>query len=144
MWRSETCVVPLVEVRCFPLLQEGKTKVAALKAKYASSFDASSSKWIVITSINPPTSQVQKICDAEGWNKVVVGDKKSPDDWESAGCFFLSVQDQMELKYRSHDLIPYARYERKLMGYLLAIELGARTILGKCLRRPCASASSGL
>ena len=119
----------------FFAFQEGRSKVAALKAKYASSFDASSSKWIVITSINPPTSQVQKICNVKGWNKVVVGDKKSPNDWESAGCFFLSVQDQMELKYRSHDIIPYARYERKMLGYLLAIELGARTILGKLRNR---------
>lgn len=104
--------------------------MAALRAKYRSSFVSSTNKWIVITSINPPTNQVQKICDVAGWNKVVVGDKKSPPKWESPGCFFLSVEDQMELRYKSHDLIPYNRYERKTLGYLFAIEMGAETILG--------------
>ena len=104
--------------------------MAALKAKYASHFDPSISKWVVITSINPPTRQVKKICDVKGWNKVIVGDKKSPANWESEGCFFLSVQDQAELGYKIHDLIPYSRYERKMIGYLFAIELGAQTILG--------------
>ena len=115
----------------FLIVQEGKSKLAALQAKYASSFDASISRWVVITSINPPTRQVQKICDIKGWNKVVVADKKSPDNWASEGCFFLSVQDQAELGYKIHDLIPYSRYERKMIGYLFAIELGAQTILGK-------------
>ena len=112
-------------------------KVGALREKYDSSFNALTSNWIVITSINPPTTQVQKICDVAGWNKVIVGDKKSPPGWESAGCFFLSVKDQAELRYNSHDLIPYNRYERKTLGYLFAIEMGAETILGT--RAPCPS-----
>ena len=118
-------------------MQEGRSKADALKAKFASSFDASSSKWIVITSINPPTKQVQRICDVKGWNKVIVGDRKSPASWVSAGCFFLSVEDQAELRYKSHDLIPYNRYERKTLGYLFAIEMGAETILGMRLVCDC-------
>jgi hypothetical protein len=111
-----------------PRSEAGKSKVAALKDKYARSLDASSGNWIVITSVNPPTRQVQRICGVKGWNKVIVGDKKTP-KWELQGCLFLSVEDQAELEYKSHSHIPYNRYERKMLGYLFAIEMGAHVIL---------------
>lgn len=38
-------------------------------------------KWIVLTTINPPTDDVKKLADIEGWNVVVVGDTKTPADW---------------------------------------------------------------
>jgi len=50
--------------------QDGKMKIEALKKEYAGSIDAGSNKWVVITSVNPPTRQVQRICDIKGWNKV--------------------------------------------------------------------------
>ena len=63
----------------------GKAKVESMKAKFASSLDTSSTNWVVITSINPPTRQVQRICGVKGWNVVIVGDKKSPDDaWQAS------------------------------------------------------------
>ena len=110
--------------------QAGARKVAALKAKYASSYDATSTSWVTITSVNPPTTQVERICSIKGWNKLVVADKKTPTDWSSHGCFFLSVEDQEDLEYKIHATIPYMRYERKMLGYLFAIEMGAQIILG--------------
>jgi len=112
-----------------PRSEGGKRKISELKAKYASSFDASTTKWVTITSVNPPTNQVQKLCSISGWNKVIVADKKTPRDWQSAGCFFLSVEDQAALEYKTHSAIPYMRYERKMLGYLFAIEMGAQVIL---------------
>lgn len=38
-------------------------------------------KWIVLTTINPPTDDVKKLADIEGWNVVMVGDTKTPADW---------------------------------------------------------------
>ena len=38
-------------------------------------------KWIVLTTINPPTDDVKKLTDIEGWKVVVVGDTKTPADW---------------------------------------------------------------
>ena len=38
-------------------------------------------KWIVITSINPPTEDVKKLAKISGWKVVMVGDTKSPKDW---------------------------------------------------------------
>ena len=38
-------------------------------------------KWIVITTINPPTPDVKKLATIPGWKVVVVGDTKSPQNW---------------------------------------------------------------
>ena len=39
-------------------------------------------KWIVITTINPPTKDVIKLSKIKGWKVVVVGDTKTPADWK--------------------------------------------------------------
>ena len=38
-------------------------------------------KWIVITTINYPTSDVKKLASIPGWKVVIVGDTKSPKNW---------------------------------------------------------------
>ena len=38
-------------------------------------------KWIVFTTINPPTEDVKKLAKIPGWKVVVVGDTKSPEIW---------------------------------------------------------------
>lgn len=38
-------------------------------------------KWVVITSINKPTSDVKMLAKMDGWKVVVVGDTKTPPDW---------------------------------------------------------------
>ena len=43
-------------------------------------------------------------------------------------CVFLSVEKQKTLGYRIHDLIPYKSYARKNIGYLYAIQHGAKVI----------------
>ena len=123
----ENCAADRSLILC---AQAGARKVAALKVKYAGSFDAKSTSWVIITSVNPPTTQVERICSIQGWNKVIVADKKTPKDWSSNGCFFLSVEDQEELEYKIHASLPYMRYERKMLGYLFAVEMGAEIILG--------------
>lgn len=78
----------------------GKTKIESLKAKYASSLDTSSTSWIVITSINPPTRQVQRICGVKGWNVVIVGDKKSPDDaWQASVRACVCAHSVLQIDY---------------------------------------------
>ena len=43
-------------------------------------------------------------------------------------CVFLGVEKQKTLGYRIHDLLPYKSYSRKNMGYLYAIQHGAKMI----------------
>ncbi|CAF0977024.1 unnamed protein product [Didymodactylos carnosus] len=87
-----------------------------------------SRKWIVITSINPPTAAIKKLSRIKGWSVVLVGDTKTPKDWALANCVFLDVESQKRLSYEVHDILPYRHYSRKTLGYVYAIQHGADTI----------------
>jgi hypothetical protein len=83
---------------------------------------------IVITSIFRPTEAVRRFSRMAGYNLIVVGDRKTPADWECPGVDFLSVQRQMESGFRLSARLPYNHYCRKMVGYLHAIRSGADTI----------------
>ncbi|XP_046863906.1 probable glycosyltransferase STELLO1 [Xenia sp. Carnegie-2017] len=85
-------------------------------------------KWIVVTSIAQPTEQVKKLAVVEGWKLLVVGDSKTPKDWSHPNVVFLSVEKQKQLGYKTTPLMPYKNYARKTIGYLYAIEHGAKII----------------
>ena len=87
-------------------------------------------RWIVVTTINQPTKAIYELAKlAPEWNFLIVGDRKTPTDWHCDGAHFLSVDEQRELGYRLSDLAPYNHYARKNLGYLYAIERGARILL---------------
>lgn len=51
-------------------------------------------KWVVITSINKPTSDVKMLAKMDGWKVVVVGDTKTPPDWRYCvihSCIYLFI-----------------------------------------------------
>jgi hypothetical protein len=88
-------------------------------------------KWIVLTTINSPTEQVKYIRDAHpGWCVLVAGDTKTPRDWKYKNVVYLSVEEQDRLagKFKIISLIPYNSYLRKMVGYLYAMEHGAKFI----------------
>jgi hypothetical protein len=88
-------------------------------------------RWIVITSINPPTRslEVVSLLCQQGWSAVVVGDTKSPADWSCPGVEFLSVDRQKQLFGEFADLLPYRHYCRKNLGYLYAMQKGATLVI---------------
>eukprot|EP01114_Cavostelium_apophysatum_P002245 TRINITY_DN11979_c0_g2_i1.p2 TRINITY_DN11979_c0_g2~~TRINITY_DN11979_c0_g2_i1.p2 ORF type:complete len:403 (-),score=92.39 TRINITY_DN11979_c0_g2_i1:1387-2595(-) len=85
-------------------------------------------KWIVITSINYPTKAIQVFAAQPGWKVVVVGDTKTPEDWSYPNCTFLSVTKQKQLGYRIIEHLPFRSYARKNIGYLYAVQHGAKII----------------
>lgn len=85
-------------------------------------------KWIVVTTIQYPTSALEKLAKLPGWKLVVVGDKKTPSDWYLEGCDYLGVEDQLALGYEITNVIPWNHYARKNIGYLYALEHGAQVI----------------
>lgn len=87
-----------------------------------------SDKWIVITTIFKPTMDIMKMSATENWNIVIVADTKTPMDWTYKNCIFLSIEVQQKLDYKILRLIPYNSYTRKMIGYLYAIENGAKLI----------------
>ncbi len=89
--------------------------------------------WIVITSINYPTETIKAISELcrkqDNFSAVVVGDKKTPADWNYEHIHYLSIADQKNLFPELDELIPYNHYCRKNLGYLYAIKNGADFIL---------------
>lgn len=94
--------------------------------------DNITSKWIVITTINQPTKTVElisQLCESGEWNAVVVGDTRTPADWNYHGIDFLSVDMQRREFGQYAEELPYRHYARKNLGYLYAIRRGAQVIL---------------
>ncbi|MGB7978590.1 MAG: STELLO glycosyltransferase family protein [Chlamydiales bacterium] len=85
-------------------------------------------QWIVVTTIQYPTPALCKLAQIPGWQLVVVGDKKTPPDWHLDGCIYLSPERQLALGYALSALLPWNHYCRKNIGYLYAIEQGAKVI----------------
>lgn len=86
--------------------------------------------YVVITTINKPTEAIKNFAQWKNWNVVIVGDRKSPPDWECEGVTYLHLEDQ----YSNSSLgllakeIPENTYTRKILGYLYAIKHGATAI----------------
>jgi hypothetical protein len=71
-------------------------------------------KFIVITTINYPTEGVKKIAQiCPDWNIVIVGDRKTPNDWSCEGVQFLSIEDQLTLNNAFAKECPVNHYARK-------------------------------
>ena len=88
-------------------------------------------KWIVITTINPPTETIKAVsalCASGEWSAVVVGDSRTP-SWTYPFIEFLGVDDQRSEFPNYSERIPYRHYSRKNLGYLHAIRRGAAVIL---------------
>ncbi len=85
-------------------------------------------KWIVVTTINYPTKAIQTLSECNNWQVVVVADKKTPVDWSMKNVIFLDVETQKNLPYQICKYLPWNHYCRKNIGYLYAIEHGAKII----------------
>ena len=87
-------------------------------------------KYIIITSIFPPTEAIQKFAKMSDCRLVVVGDKKTPSDWNYPNVVFLPVDDRLMLNTTAlQDTLPYNHYCRKMLGYLYALQEGAEIII---------------
>ena len=94
-----------------------------------------SPKWIVITTINTPNTYIHILLLSvpDPWKIVVIGDIKTNNaSWakfkNSSKLFYLSIEDQLKLNYNITKYIPFNSYSRKNIGYLYAIQHGAKEI----------------
>lgn len=88
-----------------------------------------SNKQIVITSIFSPTEAVKLFAEKEDYQLIVVGDKKTPDNWQLQNVSYLSPQWQESSEYNLIKMLPYNHYCRKMIGYIYAIQQGAEIII---------------
>jgi hypothetical protein len=85
-------------------------------------------KFIVITSIFPPTEAIEKFAKLKEWKVIVVGDRKTEAEWNYPGVTYISPEEQQEVFNKFSSLLPWNSYTRKNIGYLHAISQGARVI----------------
>jgi hypothetical protein len=76
---------------------------------------------VIITTINKPTETVIKHINNKNYDVIIVGDNKTPNDYNDLDCIYLDINKQKELFPKLADLIPYNHYCRKNLGYLYAI-----------------------
>jgi hypothetical protein len=89
--------------------------------------NGSSNSWIVVTTINSPTDQLKNFAVLSDYNLVVVGDLKTPENWNLKNSKFLSSKET--LSFEISKTLPYNSYSRKNIGYLYAIREGAELII---------------
>jgi hypothetical protein len=87
---------------------------------------------VVVTSISAPNRSLRALAEGvqeHGHTFLVMGDTKSPDEFQLEGCDFYDVERQRSTGLRYAELCPTRSYTRKNIGYLLAIRAGAPLIV---------------
>lgn len=90
------------------------------------------SKSLIITSIandkHPVLNSFAVDCKKRNLDFIVIGDTKSPAEFQLEGCDFWSVDRQLTLPFELAKITPTRHYSRKNLGYLLAIKNGTTEI----------------
>ncbi|GKV27579.1 hypothetical protein SLEP1_g36739 [Rubroshorea leprosula] len=87
-----------------------------------------SERWIVVSVSDYPSDSLKRMVKIRGWQVLAVGNSRTPKDWSLKGAIFLSLDTQANLGFRVVDFLPYDSYVRKTVGYLFAIQHGAKKI----------------
>jgi len=87
---------------------------------------------LVITSISQPNPVLVSFAEASRKNFIdfiVIGDIKSPSEFNLPECDFWSIEDQRNLDFQLAKNLPEQHYARKNLGYLVAMGRGAEMII---------------
>jgi hypothetical protein len=91
------------------------------------------SKSLIITSIandkHPILNSFAVECKKRNLEFIVIGDTKSPTDFQLEGCDFWGIDRQSTLPFDLAKITPTKHYSRKNLGYLLAIQNGATELV---------------
>jgi hypothetical protein len=91
------------------------------------------SKSLIITSIandeHPILKQFAEECKNRNFNFIVIGDTKSPNEFQLENCDFWSIDRQQTLPFELAKITPTRHYSRKNLGYLLAIKNGSTELV---------------
>lgn len=83
--------------------------------------------YCIITTINPPTKAIEKYYELFGENLIIVGDEKTPKDWNYKDAKY--ILDLPDDKGYYEGYAPRNHYARKNLGYLHAIKNKASLIV---------------
>lgn len=83
-------------------------------------------KYIVTTTINPPTLATIKYSRKEDWTLIVVGDTKTPHyEYENLNCIYLSPEYQEKTYPELSETIGWKSIQRRNIGFVEAYNRGA-------------------
>ena len=85
-------------------------------------------KYIITTTINKPTEAIHKFDQMKGWKLIVVGDKKTPTNYNLINGIYLNPEDQENYDKDLSDAIGWNCIQRRNFGLIKAFELGAEVI----------------
>ncbi|XP_060182695.1 probable glycosyltransferase STELLO1 [Lycium barbarum] len=103
--------------------------IPSIQDKYTPYANFRSEKWVVVSVSDYPSDSLKKLVRTKGWQVLAIGNSKTPKDWNLKGTIYLSLEMQAKLGFRVVDYLPYDSYVRKTVGYLFAIQHGAKKIL---------------
>tara|TARA_Y100000768_G_scaffold388766_1_gene386964 strand:- start:2348 stop:3349 length:1002 start_codon:yes stop_codon:yes gene_type:complete len=78
---------------------------------------------LIITTINKPNSNIKSFsegCKKNNWDFIVIGDKKTPENFNLTHGNYFNTQSQKKLNLKFANICPYNSYARKNIGYLIA------------------------
>lgn len=85
----------------------------------------------IVTTINYPTESLKILYDRTSklsGKLIIVGDKKTPSDFELGNSIYFSLQSQLESSYALAKILPIGHYSRKNIGYLECFKAGFDSI----------------
>lgn len=89
--------------------------------------------YLIITSIanhdHPVLKKYAEESPAHNVPFILVGDTKSPKEFNLPGCDYYSVERQQALNFELAKTLPLKHYARKNLGYLIAMSKGAKIII---------------
>jgi len=92
-------------------------------------------QWAVVTTIHVPNASIFGVSNLRNWCLVIVGDTITPDESyndlaSKENVFYLSAEYQKEFLRGNlfMKMMPFKSFARKNLGYLFAIQFGARVI----------------
>lgn len=85
--------------------------------------------FIVTTTINPPTEALLRFSKMRDWTLIVVSDKSTPHEaFKEVNCVYLTPEEQEEQFPTLSHLLGWATVQRRNIGFLKALEMGAEII----------------
>ncbi|OIO08576.1 MAG: hypothetical protein AUJ52_07875 [Elusimicrobia bacterium CG1_02_63_36] len=85
-------------------------------------------KIIVATTINQPTEAIRKFDALDGWELIVIGDKKTPKDYALERGTYAGPEAQEAFAKPLSDALGWNLVQRRNIGYLMAYDRGADVI----------------
>ncbi|KAL9373782.1 hypothetical protein Peur_033402 [Populus x canadensis] len=117
---------PLDKTHHFPRIDWNN--IPAITDKSSPYANFRSEKWIVVSVSHHPSDSLKKLVRIKGWQLLAIGNSRTPNDWSLKGAIYLSLEQQASLGFRVLGYVPYDSYLRKSVGYLFAIQHGAKKI----------------